>query len=237
MTPSIVALIPARAGSKRCPSKNTRLLAGKPLIAYTIEAAQESGIFSGVAVSSDDPKALDIARRLGVSAYDRPSEFATDDSPDIDWVRHALSLTAAPEAFAIMRPTSPFRTADVIRLAWDDFLASQPCDSLRAIEPVTEHPGKMWIFENGLPGFGIVPLLPETLRGVPWHSCPTQTLPIVYRQNASLEIAWTRVVRDTGTISGTHIMPFFYPTLDINTEDDWKEAERLMAKQPVEYLG
>ncbi len=228
--PSIVALIPARAGSKRVPNKNTRPLAGKTLLLYTIEAANASGIFNDILVSSDDVVALDLARRAGVVALSRSSALAGDDSPDIEWVRHAIQpFSPYTDAFAILRPTSPFRTPETIQRAWRQFQADQPCDSLRAVQPVREHPYKMW----RLNGDGtIAPILIQSVRGVPAHSCPTHTLPLTYVQNASLEIAWTRVVKDTGTISGTRIRPFFTDGLegfDINTEDDWGEAERLIS--------
>lgn len=248
MTPSIVALIPARAGSKRVPGKNTRLLAGKPLLAYTIEAAQQSGIFCDVAVSSDDERAWDICLHYSTHLIERPERLATDGSPDIDWVRHALEDYKA-DAFAILRPTSPFRTAETIRRAWEQFQVNQPCHSMRAVQPVKEHPGKMWQVLNGrlTPLIGREwPAAYEDYQGfktrvdAPWHSQPTQMLPQVYVQNASLEIAWSYVVPAFDTISGNRIMAFFAEGdegFDINTEADWMEAERRMLHQPVEYLG
>src|SRR3990167_1153878 len=88
---SIVALIPARAGSARIPGKNLRRLAGHPLIAYTIAAAQQSGIFQTILVSSDSEDILQIALQMGIAAIRRPAKWATADSPDIEWVTHALT--------------------------------------------------------------------------------------------------------------------------------------------------
>ncbi len=222
----MVALIPARADSKRVPNKNTRLFAGKSLTAYAIESALASGAFEDVQVWTDDPHYL----RLVVGQYGvalRGREYSADDEPDIAWVRLWAAQTNAA-SFAILRPTSPFRTAETIRRAYQQF-GSAGADSLRAVEPVSQHPGKMW----AVTGDRMTPLLGyQRSDGVPWHSCPTQTLPTFYVQNASLEMAWTRVVRETGTIAGKIVTPFFtegYEGFDINTEDDWARAERLIA--------
>lgn len=221
---NMVALIPARAGSKRVPGKNTKLLGGKPLLQWTIEAAKASGVFAEIVVSTDDDKTGELAQSLGVRWCPRPDHLATDDSPDIEWVRHALVLTTH-DAFAILRPTSPFRTAETIRRAYHEFVTT-PCDSLRAVRPVREHPMKMW----KLTGDGyMVPVYHDPWdRTPPYHSRPTQTLPEYYIQTASLEMAWTRVVTNEHSISGSQVIPFLSDDLDINTPADWAEAERLV---------
>ncbi len=222
MSPSMVALIPARAGSKRCPGKNSRQLGGKPLIQWTVETAEASGVFANIVVCSD---AIDIIVSSGHGTF-WLRETARDDQPDIVWVSQFLAQNAY-DAFAILRPTSPFRTAETIRRAWAQF-SYGAFDSLRAIEPVTEHPGKMWRLDGDV----MHSLLDGSVDGVPWHSCPTQTLPPVYRQNASLELAWTKTVRDSGTIAGNIVAPFFTYGLegfDVNTEDDFAQAEAIVA--------
>jgi len=234
--PSIVALIPARAGSTRCPGKNTRLLAGRPLVSYTVVAAKESGIFREIYLCTDDRELMQ--RAYGVGILGRAP--VPDDQPDIVWVKDALErIPNMLEAFAILRPTSPFRTAETIRKTWDTFKTSS-YDSMRAVEPAKQHPGKMWFLDKSVYGGQLIPLLGERINETPWHSFPTQYLPDVYVQNASLEMAWTRVVHDTHTISGTKIGPILMPGhegFDINTEDDWQEAVHLMNHQPLEYLG
>lgn len=224
--PSIVALIPARAGSKRIPGKNTRLLAGHPLIAYTIAAAQESGIFAAIHVCTDDMDAYDIARSFGLTTVLR--QPVSDEQPDIDWVRNALVRVEQQDAFAILRPTSPFRSAATIQNAWSAFQQNQPCDSIRAVEPVRQNPYKMWRWQ----GYQLLPLLDQGTGPVPLHSRPSQCAPTIYVQNASLEIAWTKTVTEQQSISGDRIAPFFtegYEGFDLNTERDWREAERLIA--------
>lgn len=221
----IVALIPARSGSKRLPGKNRKHLGGKPLIQWTVDAAQSSGIFDVIAVSSDDIIGLPF---LDAKMIRRPAAFARDESPDIQWVQHALERVECI-AFAILRPTSPFRTADTIRRAWAQFQSSH-AQSLRAIEPVKQHPGKMWQLTGPT---RMMPVLDRQMAGTPWHSSPTQTLPPVYVQNASLEIAWRSTVEDTGTIAGTVVAPFFtegWEGFDINTPEDWATAEAHVAE-------
>lgn len=242
----MVALIPARAGSKRIPGKNMRRIGGHRLLHWAIAAAQESGCFSRVVVSTDSDDAGGLALRAG--AYYLPRWAPVDDDqPDIVWVREALqhfeSVKDPFDAFAILRPTSPFRTADTIRRAYARF-QTQEVHSMRAVQIVSEHPGKMW--QWGGEGHAITPLIHDgwpTSYGAefrpgktPWHSMPTQSLPTVFVQNASLEMAWSWVVPAFGTISGTKVAPFFtegYEGFDINTPDDWREAERLIQEGKV----
>lgn len=232
--PPSVALIPARSGSKRIKQKNTRILGGHPLLAYSIHAAIESGLFQSVIVSTDSPETAALAEGYGAEVpFLRPTQFAGDRSPDIEWIEHLLRELASRgriyQVFSIVRPTSPFRTAETIRRAMSLFLAQEGADSLRAVERVTQHPGKMWVIR----GQRLLPLLPFGPREQPWHSSPTQSLPEVYIQNASLEIAWTRVVLEGKTIAGETIVPFVTDGLegfDINHQEDWDLAVRLLER-------
>ncbi|WP_287313302.1 hypothetical protein [Moorena sp. SIO1G6] len=305
-TPTVVALIPARAGSKRVPGKNIRRLKGHPLIAYTIAAATQSQVFSAVIVSTDSEEVAEIARYYNAEVpFLRPPEYATDKSPDIEWIDYTLrrlsDLGREFDCFSILRPTSPCRQPQTIQRAWQGFLAqANQVDSLRAVEKCQQHPGKMWVLNGSL----MKPLLEQntfelgncqvnhnlqppnlpfsnpkgqqpwpkghatrttfnqlttqpanlgqkaTLREqpstpqpstpqpstpqpstpqpstphTPWHSTPYQALPEVYVQNASLEIAWSRVVLEEYTIAGKVIMPFIthdHEGLDINDLKDW----------------
>jgi N-acylneuraminate cytidylyltransferase len=228
-----VALIPARHGSKRVPGKNVRTLGGHPVIAYTIAPAVESGVFDAVIVSTDSEEIAAMARHYGAEVpFLRPPQFAGDTSPDIEWLAYTLGELKRQgrtwDCFGLLRPTSPFRTADTIRRAWARFSAQDGADSLRAVEKCAQHPGKMWIVR----GERMFPLLPFGPPEQPWHSTPYQALPLVYVQNASLEIAWTRVVFECRTIAGDVIVPFVterYEGFDINDPHDWMIAERLIA--------
>jgi CMP-N,N'-diacetyllegionaminic acid synthase len=231
---SAVALVPARAGSKRLRDKNVSLLCGHPLIAYTIAAARASGVFDAVVVSTDSERYAEIARHYGADVpVLRPVELAGDVSPDIEWVEHMLGALAETgrsySAFSILRPTSPFRQPTTIQRAWTAFVADPGADSLRAVERCRQHPGKMWVWR----GNRLMPLLPLTPEDRPWHSSQYQALPAVYVQNASLELAWTKVVRETRTIAGINIVPFLTEGcegLDVNQWYDWQLAELLVSR-------
>ena len=224
---TVVALIPARGGSVRVPGKNVLPLAGHPLLAYSIAAARESGIFTDVVVSTDAEQIADVARRYDAEVLMRPVELATATSPDVEWVVHAMR-DRDEDAFSILRPTSPFRTGETIRRAWEQ-LQGVDADSIRAVELVKQHPGKMWLVEGDL----MRPLLEQGEGEVPFHSRQYAALPQVWVQNSSLEIAWRRVL-DTKppTIAGERVAPFFtegHEGLSIDYPDDVERAERLVA--------
>jgi CMP-N,N'-diacetyllegionaminic acid synthase len=234
--PAIVALIPARSGSKRVKNKNIKQLADHPVIAYTIFQAVASSVFDAVIVSTEDETTADIARHYGAEVpFMRLAEYAADRSPDIEWLTYTLQRLESEgrtfDCFSILRPTSPFRQPETIRRAWQQFKDTPGIDSLRAVERVRQHPGKMWVIH----GDRMTPLLLNP-RGVPWHSSATQSLPPVYVQNASLEIAWTRVVLEEGTIAGEVLAPFItegYEGYDINDPEDWWLAEELIRQGQV----
>lgn len=206
---SVVALVPARSGSKRVIDKNIGILKGHPLIAYSIASAIQSGIFADVIVSTDSELYSRIAKHYGASVpFLRPAQMSDDLSPDIEWVDYTLTqirkLGKQYDCFSILRPTSPFRGSETILRAWKEFTKNEHIDSLRAVEKCRQHPGKMWVLSGEI----MYPLMPMSQNTLPWHSSPYQLLPDVYVQNASLEIAWTRVVSEQGSISGKLVCPF-----------------------------
>jgi len=232
---NIIAIIPARSKSKRIPHKNIKLLNGHPLIAYTITAARQAHIFERIVVSTDSQEIADIALGYGAEIpFLRPKEFATDTSPEFEWINHLLNeLPEKYDCFADLRPTNPFRNASMIRVAWTAFQGYQPCDSLRAIESVKQHPYKMWYFDQHK---GIRPFCKavtwETKQEDPFNHA-TQDLISLYIQNASLEIAHTKTLKKYGNVSGEIIMPYFtygYEGFDINCEADWLLAETLIER-------
>jgi N-acylneuraminate cytidylyltransferase len=229
--PSAVALVPARSGSQRVPGKNVLPLAGHPLIAYSIAGAHEAGIFDAVVVSTDSEEIAEIARRYGAEVPGlRPAEMSTETSYDIDWVLHVMR-DRSEEVFAILRPTSPFRSAATIRRAYERLVElGDRADSIRAIEPARQHPGKMWTVDGEL----MAPLLPQPEGETPLHSRQYQALPKVYAQNSSLELAWSRVLDDpVPTISGRRVAPFFTEGAEgfsIDYPEDVELAERMLAR-------
>jgi CMP-N,N'-diacetyllegionaminic acid synthase len=236
--PGAVALIPARAGSERVPGKNVRPLAGHPLLAYSIAAARESELFSSVVVSTDSEEIAAIATRYGADVPAlRPPEMATSVSPDFEWIRHMLDVLVAGgqrfELFSILRPTSPFRGAATIRAAWERLTdAGEEADSIRAVELCKQHPGKMWVID----GRFMRPLLEQPARRQPYHSSQYQSLPPVYVQNSSIEIAWSRVLEQHGDIAGTRVLPFLTEGeegFSIDYPEDVSTAERLAEDVPL----
>jgi len=206
---TIIALIPARAGSERVPKKNIKILRGHPLIAYTISAALKSEIFSRVIVTTNSAEIRDTAMYYGAEVpFLRPDSISSSVSPDIEWIKHAFSqLEESYDCFSILRPTSPFRKPETIQRAWNHFNTISkiyPIDSLRAVQLCHEHPGKMWILDGDL----MKPYVDQSHLEIPWHAGQYQALPKVFFQNSSLEIAWTRVVKDTNSREGNVIAPF-----------------------------
>lgn len=231
--PRAVALIPARSGSVRVSDKNVRVLCGHPLMAYTISAAIASKVFDAVVVSTDSEQYASIARHYGAEVPTlRPAGIAGATSPDIEFVTHMLGHLADQgqqfDCFSLLRPTSPFRLPETIARAWRQFRGETGIDSLRAVEKCLQHPGKMWVVR----GRRLLPLLPMGPAEQPWHSSQYPSLPEVFVQNASLEIAWSRVVLEGGTIAGETIIPFFTEGVegwDINQPEDWAMAEHMIA--------
>ena len=231
---SVVALIPARSGSKRIPDKNIKILGEHPLISHTIKAAKESSIFKKIICVTDSNHYKDIAEYYGAEVPKlRPKSISGDFSPDIEWVRWILSYLEETglsfDAFSILRPTSPFRNASTIRRAWREFTEFQPSHSLRAIQKCKEHPGKMWKIK----GNNLYPIFKGKIEDTPYHSSQYSVLPEIYVQNASLEIAWAKVPFEYNSISGDLITPFIskdYEGFDINHLEDWIIAAHYLDK-------
>jgi len=202
------------------------------MLAYSIQAALESGVFDAVMCATDSELYADVARYYGAEVpFLRSAEISSDQSPDIDWV--VWMLTALKEAgrdfqiFSILRPTSPFRQPETIRRAWSMFIEDSCADSLRAIEKCKHHPGKMWVVR----GKRMQPLLPFSNGTTPWHSSQYAALPVIHAQDASLEIAWSRVALERHSIAGETIIPFISQDregFDINDPEDWWIAKWLL---------
>ncbi len=231
----MIGLIPARRGSLRVKTKNTRMLAGHPLMAYAIAVARASGLFERILVSTDCERTQRIARYYGADApFLRPDAYATSTSPDIEWIQHCFGMLDVDyDAFAILRPTSPFRTVSVLRRAHDQFVSLEGIDSIRAVELVSEHPGKMWTVDQAT--HLMAPFLPQGEMQLPWHARQYQDMPVVYVQNSSLEMAWTRVIHETNSREGKVISAFLTEGREgfsIDHPSEWAYAELLAAADP-----
>lgn len=230
-----VALVPARSGSKRIKDKNIFKLNGHPLLAYTIKTAINCKLFDKVVCVTDSKKYAIIAKNYGaVVPKLRPKNISHAKSPDIEWVNWIMKILNKKnnyDIFSILRPTNPLRTTKTIKNAWRKFLKNKNYDSLRAVEKCTQHPGKMWVVKKGV----MKPLLKNKNEKVPYHSRQYIDLPKIYVQNASLEIAWTKVLnRKKASIAGNKIIPFISKGkegFDINNKDDLLLIKELIKKK------
>lgn len=236
---NIVALIPARSGSRRIVDKNIKPLKGIPLIGYTIDLALRAKVFSRVVCATDSFKYAEIAKTFGahVPAI-RPAELSSYDSPDIDWVVWLDSILKEPldqTVYCILRPTSPFRDVPYIEDALRLY-STGLYSSVRGISLASQHPGKMWRFSNPNE-HNITPLMPFSNTDlVPWHSCQSSILPPVFIQNASIEFFSKKTLLDTQSISGTVVGGYVcndWRAFDINEPADWDFAEYLISSGKV----
>jgi N-acylneuraminate cytidylyltransferase len=203
------------------------------MLAYTVRGAIDSGVFDAVVCATDSEQYAKVARHYGAEApVLRPADISGDKSPDIEWVLWTLSMLKQQgrsyDVFSILRPTNPFRLPGTIRRAWETFVGDPHADSLRAVEKCKQHPGKMWVIR----GKRILPVMPFVNGDTPWHSSQYAALPEIYVQNASLEIAWSRVALETKSIAGEAVIPFVSQGLegfDINDPEDWLLAEHYLS--------
>ncbi len=206
----VLGLVLARAGSKSVPRKNVYLVHGKPLLAYTIEAALAAKSITRLVVTTDDPEIGEIGCRLGAEApFLRPAELARDETTDYPVIRHALEQLDAmdgyrPEMIVQLRPTSPLRTSRHIDEAIELLRARPDADSVRAVCRPQQNPHKMWrMTSDGL----LEPLL--TVPGIeePFNA-PRQTLPVVWWQNGYVDVFWRRTVVDQHSLTGARVLGY-----------------------------
>jgi N-acylneuraminate cytidylyltransferase len=216
--PEVLALIPARGGSKSIPRKNLLMIAGKPLIAHTIEQALASRHITRTIVSTDDDEIAEVARRCGAEVpFMRPAAISRDESTDLEVFRHALATLRdggyACECVAHLRPTGPVRRVARIDEAIAALLRDEEADSLRSVSRPMQTPYKMWRVAGGR----LEPLL--GLVGVAEPYClPRQALPEVFWQNGYIDVIRPRAILERGLMCGDRIIPFVMhePALEID---------------------
>jgi N-acylneuraminate cytidylyltransferase/CMP-N,N'-diacetyllegionaminic acid synthase len=218
----VLAIIPARGGSKGVLRKNIKLLAGKPLIKYAIESAQKSKYFDKIVVSTDDKEIIEISKESGVLVIKRPKRLATDSSPIMDSIRHVLDFLKNKDKYVsdfvvILQPTSPLRTTETINLAIEKFFKNhRNYDSLVPLFPLEIKTGKVI---NNI-------YQPKYKLGV-----NRQELQKVYKECGTIFILKTNFVNIKKDF-GRKIFPFIIKdhkeSIDIDTEDDFKKAEHFL---------
>ena len=237
----ILALIPARGGSKSIPGKNIQPFLGHPLIAYSIAAAVQASAVSRIIVSTDDEQIAAIARDYGAETpFLRPSQYAQDDTPDLPVFQHALEWLKenegyAPEVVVQLRPTSPLRPPGLVDEAVEALLAHKEADSVRGVVPAGQNPHKMWrLADDG----GMTPLL--KVKGVKEpYNAPRQSLPTVYWQTGHIDVIRARTILEKGSMSGDVIWPVLIDaryTVDIDTPSDLQRAQSLAASGELELV-
>lgn len=228
----VLAVIPARGGSKGLPGKNLRLLAGHPLIAYSIAAGLQSQLVDRVICSTDSEEIADVGRKYGAEIpFMRPSELAQDHSPDIDFFLHTIETLAAtgyrPDIIVQLRPTDPIRKPGLVDEAVQMLIDNPDAHSVRTITEPGYSPYKMWTVNSS---GTLDPLL--TVPGVPEpFNMPRQELPEVWWHIGVLDVVRTNVVTETNSLSGTVILPLKVDrasSADIDTLDDFERAGTLM---------
>ncbi len=204
---SVLALIPARGGSKGVPRKNLRLLAGRPLIVHAIKVAQQTAQIDRVLVSTDDSEIAQVAQQHGAEVpFQRPAHLAADDTTDLAVFQHALTWLDAhegchPDVIVHLRPTSPFRTNNDIDQALQ-LLADHPeADSVRSVSRPSQNPYKMWRIDQGV----LVPLLDHETKEA--YNQPRQTLPTTYWQNGCVDVIRLDTILAKQSMTGQVIVP------------------------------
>lgn len=235
----VLAIIPARGGSKSIPRKNIQLFAGHPLIAYSIAAGLAAQTVDRVIVSTDDHEIASIAKRYGAQVpFMRPEEFAQDDTPDLPVFQHALTWLDENEGYkpgvvVQLRPTSPFRRVWHVDNAVHRLSEHPEADAVRTVCEPFQNPFKMWrIDSDGLMRPLLEPGLPEA------YNLPRQSLPQVYWQTGYVDAAWSATILQKNSMTGGSILPLVTPAsewIDIDSPDDWRRAERLLESGEVTF--
>ena len=229
----ILALIPARIGSKAVPKKNIRKVSGKPLIVYSIQHALASNYIDRVVVSTDSEEIAEIALTHGAEVpFLRPKELSEDDSLDIDFHLHAIEWLRdkenyLPDAVINLRPTTPVRDPAVLDEAIQLFSCHPELDSMRAVRPANKTPYKMWrLQDNGL----IYPLFERFEKYNEPYNLPRQLLPDIVVQDGYFDITRTTTILKKNSTTGSVVMPFLVlgEEIDIDLESDIEKAERLL---------
>ncbi len=227
----ILGLIPARGGSKGIPNKNIKLLDGKPLLAYTTEIALQSSLLTKLIVSTDDEAISDTAKALGVDVpFLRPSELAQDDTATIDVILHALKWYESRQIFfdavCLLQVTYPFRTLNILESAIKKF-EEVDCDSLVSVQKVPHEYNPHWTFKVNTEG------CLNIATGDSQIISRRQELPLSYHRDGAIYITSTKVLLEQHSLYGESISFIESPPelyINIDTMDDWVNAEQLIKK-------
>ena len=232
--PKIVAIIPARSGSKGVPDKNIRLLGKHPLIEWSIVACKAVSSITSTIVSTDSQKYAQIATELGAEVpFLRPPEISGDSSIDYDFVKHALDWFAVnggePDYIAHIRPTTPFRSPELIANAIDTFIKSPEATSLRSVHSMAESSYKTFeIAEDGR-----LKRIASDSTELDSANNARQDFPTTYIANGYVDVLSSRFIKDTQLLHGDHVVPFITPIVnEVDTENDFANLEIELERHP-----
>jgi CMP-N,N'-diacetyllegionaminic acid synthase len=232
----VLAIIPARGGSKGLPNKNILPLLEHPLIAYSIKAAQDARLVTRIIVSTDSAQIAEVAKHYGAEVpFIRPAEFAQDLSTDIEVFQHALSWLEehenyVPDLVIQLRPTSPVREAKMIDVCIERLMKHEHADSLRIVTPSPITPYKMWYMESE--DEPLQPLLNVEGIDEPYNE-PRQRLPKTYWQIGTLDVIKPHVITMQNSMSGKRILPYVVDNafaVDIDDMESFKKAAEVILK-------
>lgn len=225
----VLAIIPARSGSKSVTDKNIRFTGGKPMLAHSICHARESEFINRIVVSTDSEKYAEIARNYGAETpFLRPAEYATDTALDIDVFRHALEYLwdtehYLPDIIVQLRPTYPVRDPKDIDRMVELLIQNPEADSVRCIAPAKELAYKMWRMDQR---GRITPILKDIEEA---YNMPRQQLPPIYYQNACIDVIRTKTILESHSMSGSYILGYkMEHNYDIDTEEELNRADRYL---------
>ncbi len=231
---NVLAIIPARGGSKGIPRKNIRSFAGYPLIAWSIAAAKQSELVTRIIVSTDDEEIASVAREWGAEApFLRPAELAQDNTTDLPVFEHALKWLEDVEAYrpdvvAQLRPTSPIRPKGMVDKAVSILLHHRDADCVRGVVTAGQNPFKMWRFDSE--DKPLKQLLEVEGIAEPYNA-PRQILPSVYWQTGHIDAIRAGTIANKKSLTGDVIYPLVIDpkyTVDIDTLADWAKYEAVI---------
>jgi CMP-N,N'-diacetyllegionaminic acid synthase len=236
IAPATLGVVTARGGSKGLPGKNLRLLAGKPLLAYTVEAARQSGAFDRLVLSTDDPAIAETGRALSCEVpFLRPADLARDDTPHLPVLQHAVGWLRdrdryEPDLVMILQPTSPFRTAADIRAAID-LIAASGADSVVSVSPIPSHYHPMRAISIDAGGRAALFVTGGPVRT---RINRRQELPPAWTMNGAIYLFRTPLLFGSeptlyGDCTAAYVMPSDRG-LSIDDADDWDAAERALQR-------
>jgi N-acylneuraminate cytidylyltransferase len=238
-TPEVLAIIPARGGSKGIPGKNIKEFAGYPLIAWSIAAAQQARLVRRIVVSTDDAEIAAIARAHGAETpFMRPAPLAQDDTRDLPVFSHALQWLCdnegyRPDIVVQLRPTSPLRPQGLVDEAVSVLAVDKEADCVRSVTPPSQNPFKMWTIRGGV----LNPLLAADVSEP--YNAPRQSLPVTYWQTGHVDVIRSGTILDKNSMTGTRILPVLVDShyaLDIDEQIHWRLAEECVREGQIDIV-